>query len=71
MAKIVLVDAEKNGQKRDTFLIYDSSKCRKKEEKISKYWIIFIKFKVNIASKLFTLGIAIHFGNLMKLIYSK
>ena len=36
-----------------TFYIYNSSKGRKKEERIRKYWIIFIKFKADILSKLF------------------
>ena len=40
------------GEQSDTFF-YGGSQGKKKEEKVSKYWIIFIKFKVNIANKLF------------------
>ena len=54
MAKIILVDAEIEGEQSDTFFIYNSSNGRKKVEKIRKYWIIFIKFKANIASKPFS-----------------
>ena len=48
------VDAEIDGEQSGTFFIYNSSKGRKKEERICKYWIIFTKFKANIASKLFS-----------------
>ena len=50
----MLVNTEVDGEQSDTFFIYNSSKGRKKEERIRKYWIIFIKFKVNIVSKLFS-----------------
>ena len=56
--KIILIEAEIDDEQSDTFFIYNSSKVekeeRKKEEKIRKYWIIFIKFKVNIVSELFS-----------------
>ena len=53
-AKIILIDAETDGEQCDTFFIYNSLKGTKKEEKIRKYWKIFVKFNANIVSKLFS-----------------
>ena len=60
MAKIILTDVEIDGEQRD--FVYNSSTGRKKEEKFSKSWIFFVKLKVTIA---------IHFGNITRLVDSK
>ena len=54
MAEIILIYAETGGEQIDSFFIYNSLKGRKKEEKIRKYWINLIKFKVNDVNKLFS-----------------
>ena len=50
------VDAEIDGEQSGTFFIYNSSKGRKKEERIRKYWIIFINSKQTLLANFSVTG---------------